>query len=79
MAVRFERDGRKERGLEAVCTAFADDAAKAAQGGASAGLLVVRQLVQVVLDRRRRLQPRDEPSLAGRVYVSCQSPAPGGP
>jgi hypothetical protein len=76
MAVSFENHGREERRLEAVGAPFADDAAEAAQGGPSTGLLVVGERVQELLDGRRRAQLRDDPALARRVAASFQSPAP---
>ena len=60
----FEHDRGEERRLEAVRATVADDAAKAAKGGAAARFVVVRQAVEEPLDRQRRAQARDEPSLA---------------
>jgi hypothetical protein len=78
IAVIFERDGREQRRLEAVRGAVADDAAKAAQRGPSAWLVVVRQLVQIPLNGERRTELRQQPSLAlgkgeGSYFSACRS------
>src|SRR5262249_60866643 len=59
-----EEGRREQRGLEAVRTAVADDAAKAAKRGAAVGLLVVGKRVEESLNRARAVQSRDEPALA---------------
>src|SRR6202023_1688002 len=62
--VRLEHDRGEQRRLEAMRAALAHDPAEAAQRGAAARLLVVREIVQEALDREGRTQPRDEAPLA---------------
>ena len=62
----FEHDRREERRLEAVGAAVADDAAEAAQRRASARLVVVRELVEVPLDRSGVRSRAMQPPLARR-------------
>ena len=56
VAVLLEDDRREQRRLEAMRAAVADDAAKAAQRRAPAGLVVVGQAVEVALNGERRAQ-----------------------
>ena len=51
--VLLEDRGGEQRGLEAMRTAVANDAAEAAERGSPAGLLVVRQAIQVPLHGKR--------------------------
>ena len=55
IAMLLEDDGRRERGFQAVRGAGADDAAKRSQRLAAL-FLVVRKIVQPVLDGGRRAQ-----------------------
>ena len=64
VAVLLEHDGREQRRLEAMRDAVADDAAKAAERGAAAGLLVVGKAIEILLHRQRCAEARDEPPLA---------------
>ena len=57
VAVLLEHDRGEQRRLEAMRAAVADDAAKAAQRGASVRLVVVGQAIQIALDRERRAKP----------------------
>jgi hypothetical protein len=57
-------DRREERSLEAVRTAVSHDSSETAQGRATVRFLVVRQAIEIALNIERRLQPRDQPSLA---------------
>ena len=49
--------------------AFAHHAAEAAKRRPAAGLLVVREAIEVALDLERCPQARDEPAFAGRKGV----------
>ena len=74
IAVLLEHRGRKQRRLEAVRGAMPDDAAKAAQRGAARRRLgVVGKRVQVALNRERRAQPRDQPSLGAVNRLTLRS------
>jgi hypothetical protein len=59
----FQRDGREQHSLETVCAPMTDDASEAPQRRASVRLGVVRQIVEVALDVKRRAQTRHETAL----------------
>ena len=67
----LEHRRREERRLEAMRGVMPHDAAKTAQRGAARRRLgVVGKRVQIALNRERRAQPRDQPSLGG-VNLLC--------
>ena len=66
IAVLFEHDRREQRGFETMRAAAAERRREAAQRRAAVRLLVVGKRVEIPLNRSRRSEARDQPSLARR-------------
>jgi hypothetical protein len=63
--VLLEDHGREQHRFETVRAPMADDAPETAERGAAARLVVVGQPVEEVLNRCRRVEPRDEATFLG--------------
>jgi hypothetical protein len=66
IAVLLEDNRREKRGFQAVRAAVPNHAPKAAERRAAAGLLIVRQLIQIPLNSEGRAEARDEAAFPGR-------------
>ena len=66
IAVLLQHDRRKEGSLQAMSRAVPHHTSEAPECGAPAGLGVVREVVEKLLDGERCTEPVDEPSLLCR-------------
>ena len=71
----FENHRRKQRRLQAMRRAVADDAAKAAQRGAAARFVVVWQVIEEALHLKGSAKPGEDTALRGQEIAT---PRPAG-